>query len=361
MTRGKKRVKILYNFAKNKGVKWAINIFLTFWKKMTVKKDIESRHISVLLDELVESIDIKNDKKNIIVDCTLWMWWHASKIIEKMNPWDIFIGFDADSKNLELAKQRLGNTQNTHKVQGELSWKDKRKHPGVELILIHSNYVELKHELDKINIDKITWIYYDLWLSSLHLDEADRWFSFMLDGPLDMRLDKTHGKTAADIVNGYTKDELREIFIKYWEEPGANKISARIVEQRKKAKFKTTLELSEIIPWWPKTKSRIFQAIRIEVNQELKNLETSLKDAINLLDKDWKIFVISFHSLEDRITKQILKKETKDCICSDIICSCQHKKSVKILTKKPILPTQEEIEQNPRSRSAKARCAIKII
>ena len=312
---------------------------------MTDLKDIESRHISVLLYELVDSIDIKNDKKNIIVDCTLWMWWHASKIIEKMNKWDTFIWFDADIKNLELAKIRLNEINK--------DWK-------VEIILINSNFLNLKKELAKRWIDKITWIYYDLWLSSLHLDEAERWFSFMLDWPLDMRLDKTKWKTAADIVNGYSQAELREIFLKYWEEPGSNKISARIVEARKNKKFKTTLELSAVIPGLPKVKSRIFQAIRIEVNWELEALEKSLEDAIELLEKKWKIFVISFHSLEDRITKQIFKKETRDCICEDIICSCKHKKSLKILTKKPILPTEKEIKENPRSRSAKARCAEKI-
>ena len=313
---------------------------------MTDLKDIENRHISVLLNELVDSIDIKNKDKNIIVDCTLWMWWHASKILEKMNSWDIFIWFDADIKNLELAKIRLNQINKWNKVK---------------IILINSNFINLKKELYNNKIEKITWIYYDLWLSSLHLDEADRWFSFMLDWPLDMRLDKTKWKTAWDIVNGYTQNELREIFLKYWEEPWSNKISARIVEARKKKKFKTTLELSDIIPGLPKTKSRIFQAIRIEVNKELESIEKSIKDALDLLEKDWKIFVISFHSLEDRITKHIFKKETKDCICSDLICSCNHKKSLKVITKKPIIPTELEIKQNPRSRSAKARCAKKII
>jgi len=309
-------------------------------------KEIEEKHISVLLNELVEAIEIKNGRKNIIVDCTLWMWWHASKIIEKMNKDDIFIWFDADIKNLDLAKVRLDRINNDNKVK---------------IILINSNFVNLKKELEEEWIDSITWIYYDLWLSSLHLDEADRGFSFMLDGPLDMRLDKSKWKTAAEIVNSYTQAELREIFIKYWEEPWANKIAARIVETRKnKKRFETTSELSEIIPGLPKTKSRIFQAIRIEVNKELEVIEKSLNDALNLLEKDGKIFVISFHSLEDRITKQIFKRETKDCICDDLICSCGHEKTLKLLNKKPIIPTEEEIIKNPRSRSAKARSAIKI-
>lgn len=310
-------------------------------------QEIEKKHISVLLKELVKAIEIKNDIKNIIVDCTLGMWWHASKIIENMNAWDIFVWFDADIKNLELAKLRLDQVNIDNKVN---------------IFLINSNFINLKDELEKIWIKKITWIYYDLWLSSLHIDEPGRWFSFMSDGPLDMRLDKTRWKTAAEIVNSYTQNELREIFIKYWEEPWSNKIAAKIIEYRKtNKKIKTTLELAEIIWGIPKTKSRIFQAIRIEVNKELVAIEKSLEDAIKLLEKNWNIFVISFHSLEDRITKQIFKKETKDCICDDFICSCQHKKSLKLLNKKPILPSDEEIKENSRSRSAKARSAIKII
>ncbi len=312
---------------------------------MTDIQEIEKKHISVLLNELVESIKIFSNKKNVIVDCTLGMWWHASKIIEKMNSSDIFIGFDADIKNLELAKIRLEKIAEEKKVQ---------------TIFINSNFSELKTELIKIWIKKITWIYYDLGLSSLHLDEAERWFSFMHDWPLDMRLDKSKGKTAENVVNSYTASELREIFIKYWEEPQANRLSQKIVLERKKKRIKTTLELSEIIWWNPKIKSRIFQSIRIEVNWELEAIEKSLEDAINLLEIWWRIFVISFHSLEDRTVKQIFKKEARDCICDDLICSCHHKKSLKLLNKKPILPTQEEITTNKRSRSAKARFAEKI-
>lgn len=312
---------------------------------MTDIQEIEKKHISVLLNELVDSIKIFSDKKNVIVDCTLGMWWHASKIIEKMNPSDIFIGFDADIKNLELAKIRLEKIAEEKKV---------------ETIFINSNFSELKAEIEKIWIQKITWIYYDLGLSSLHLDEAERWFSFMHDWPLDMRLDKSKGKTAENVVNSYTASELREIFLKYWEEPQANRLSQKIVLERKKKRIKTTLDLAEIIWWTPKVKSRIFQAIRIEVNWELEAIEKSLEDAIWLLENWWRIFVISFHSLEDRTVKQIFKKEARDCICDDLICSCHHKKSLKLLNKKPILPTQEEITTNKRSRSAKARFAEKI-
>lgn len=310
-------------------------------------KNIEEKHISVLLKELVNSINIFKDKKNIIVDATLWMWWHAIEIIKKMNSWDIFIWFDADERNLVLAKERLEN---------------KELNKNIEIILINSNFVNLKEELEKRWINKITWIYYDLWISSLHVDEADRWFSFKLEWPLDMRFDSTQWQTAENIINYYTKDDLIRIFREYWEEPSSRKIAEKIVEIRKNHKIKTTKELSDII-WkvskFPKSKNRIFQAIRIETNNELENISVSVKDAIDLLEINWCIFIISFHSLEDRIIKNILRKESKICVCKDLICSCEKKSLLKIMTKKPIIPTEEEILSNPRSRSAKARLAIK--
>lgn len=303
------------------------------------------RHIPVLLNELVDAINISDKDQNIVVDMTLWMWWHAKEILKKMKSWDIFIWFDADSRNLDIASKDI---------------EELFKESWIQLIFINSNFVNLKDELEKKWINKITWIYFDLWLSSLHLDEAERWFSFMLDWPLDMRLNNKTWRTAADIVNSYKQEELREIFLKYSEEPGSNKIAARIVEQRRKQKFKTTSELSEIIPWWPKTKARIFQALRIEVNNELENIEIAINDAIKLLKKDWSIFIISFHSLEDRIVKHIFKKESRDCYCKDLFCTCKHTKQIKVDTKKPVLPIEQEIKQNPRSRSAKARWATKI-
>lgn len=311
---------------------------------MTEKK-IEDRHISVMLDELVESIEIF-DKRNIVVDCTLGMWWHAEQVIKKMWLGDIFVWFDADKQNLELAKKRLS------KLNSE-----------VELKFINSNFVNLKQKLKEIGIEKITWIYYDLWISSLHVDEADRWFSFKLDWPLDMRFDKSSWKKASEIVNFYSEVELKEIFQNYWEEPKSKTIAKAIVEKRKNKKFETTAELSDLIKTVSKdhkSKNRVFQAIRIETNSELENAEKSISHAIELLETWWKIFVISFHSLEDRLVKNIFRKESKDCLCTDIICSCKHKKQIKIISKKPILPTEEEIKENQRSRSAKARLAEKI-
>jgi 16S rRNA (cytosine1402-N4)-methyltransferase len=310
--------------------------------------NIAEKHISVLLEELVDSIEIFKNKTNIVVDCTLGMWWHASKMIEKMNPGDTFIWFDTDIRNLKLARQRLEEVNKDNKV---------------ELLLINSNFVNLKEELASRWITEITWIYYDLWLSSLHIDEADRWFSFRENGPLDMRFNATQWKPASFIVNVYRKEQLVDIFRNYWEESQAEAVAKVICNTRKKDKFENTSDLVNAInevTSHPKVKTRIFQALRIETNKELDFAEKSINDAISILTSWGKIFVISFHSLEDRLVKQIFKRETRDCICDDLICSCHHKKTLKILTKKPILPTDEEIKNNSRSRSAKARLAVKI-
>ena len=318
---------------------------------MSKHYDIKSYelHIPVLLNELVNSIKINANKKNIVVDCTLGMWWHAIKMLEKMNSWDIFIWFDADKRNFDIAKNNI---------------EKKALEKNIEFFYINDNFKNLKSRLEELGITKITWIYYDFWISSLHIDDWQRWFSFKIDWPLDMRFNENTWITASQIVNSYSKDDLIKIFREYGEEPSSKKIAESIVETRKTGfRFNTTKELADLI-WkiskFPKSKTRIFQALRIEVNKELEAIEESLKDAIELLDKNWNIFVISFHSLEDRIVKNIFKTESKDCICMDLICSCKHKKQIKILNKKPILPTENEIKLNPRSRSAKARYVVKI-
>jgi len=312
------------------------------------ENNCEKLHKPVLLEELVSSIKIY-DKQNIIVDATLWMWWHAKKIIEKLNDWDIFVWFDADIKNLEVASKYLKNTF---------------KNKNIKLYFINDNFASLSENLEKIWIKKITWIYYDFWLSSVHIDSWDRWFSFMLDWPLDMRFDKTKWITASDVINWYKKEDLIKIFKEYWEEPYARKIAEEIIKKRKnKFKFQTTKDLSNFLEGFTKNikiKTKIFQALRIEVNKELDNIKKSLLQAIELLDKWWIIFAISFHSLEDRIVKNIFRDESKDCICNELICKCNHKAKLKILSKKPIVPSQKELEENIRSRSAKARFAEKI-
>ncbi len=319
---------------------------------MDVKIDANI-HTSVLLHELVESITISDTKQNIIVDCTLWLAGHWSEMLKRMNPKDIFIWFDADERNLVLAKERLEQLQTkTQSTQ------------GVKIILIQANFSELTEKLAEHGIQKITGIYYDLWVSSLHFDEAQRGFSLRLDGPLDMRFDTNTGRTAADIINYSEEKEIFRILKEYWEEPHARKIAASIIRKRQQRRFETTTDLTEFLDEYInkhiKTKTRVFQALRIEVNKELETLTNSLRQAVTLLDKDWKIFVISFHSLEDRIVKQYFKQESRDCICSDMICTCHHTAQLKLLTKKPILPSETEQKINSRSRSAKARLAQKI-
>ncbi len=317
--------------------------------KKKEEKKFSELHKSVLLCELVWGIEIKKNAKNIIVDCTLWMGWHAREILKKLHKWDIFVWFDADKRNLDIVKPEL---------EKEFEW------TGIEIKFINDNFVNLKFRLNEIWIEKITWIYYDLGISSLHIDEGERWFSFKLDGPLDMRFDTSYWITAKEIVNSYSKDDLIKIFREYGEEPSSRKIAEEIILERKKwFRFKTTKDLADII-WkvsrFPKSKTRIFQALRIETNKELEVIKKSVSDAIEMLESGGNIFVISFHSLEDRIIKDIFKKESKDCICSELICVCKHKKKLSVLTKKPLLPSSEEIKVNPRSRSAKARNAKKI-
>lgn len=306
-------------------------------------------HKSVLLNELVNSIGISKTKKNIIVDCTLGMWWHAREILKKMNSWDIFIWFDADERNLNIIKPEL-------EKEFYKTW--------IELLFVNDNFLNLKDRLKDFWIKEITWIYYDLGISSLHVDEADRWFSFKLDWPLDMRFDTKSWITASEILNSYKQDDLIKIFREFGEESSSKKIAEEIVLERKKwTKFKTTKQLANLIEKvsrFPKSKNKIFQALRIEVNKELEVIKKSVLDWINLLTKWGNIFIISFHSLEDRIIKKIFKNESRDCICKDLICTCKHKKLLKILIKKPIIPSWQEILQNPRSRSAKARVAVKI-
>ncbi len=313
------------------------------------EKDFKDLHKSVLLDELVSGIKIWNDKQNIIVDCTLWMAWHARQIIKKLHPGDIFIWFDSDSRNLK-------------KVQPYVE--EEFRESGIKLLFINDNFKNLKQNLQNLNIREITWIYYDLGMSSLHVDEAQRGFSFQLDWPLDMRFDMKQSVTASQIVNSYKKEELIKIFREYGEEPSSKKIAEEILLQRKSwFRFKTTKELSDLIgkiSHFPKSKNRIFQALRIETNKELEVIQTSVSDAIELLTSGGVIFIISFHSLEDRIIKNIFREESRDCNCTALICNCHHKKQLSIITKKPILPSENETKENPRSRSAKARCAIKI-
>lgn len=310
---------------------------------------MEFHHVSVLLDECIENLNIKPD--GVYVDCTMGGAGHSKEIVKKLSNKGLFIGFDQDKNAIKTAKERLSE------------YSDRVK-------FVHSNFENIKDELEKIGVYKIDGVLADLGVSSHQLDEADRGFSYMQDAPLDMRMDVRCEFSAYDVVNGYTEEELAKIIKDYGEENWAKRIAKFIVEERKEKKIETTKELVDIIKKAIPKKARIdgphpakrtFQAIRIEVNNELGVITKMIEDASSIMNKGGRICIITFHSLEDRIVKNAFKELSLDCICPPhlLMCQCDKKSEVKIITRKPIIPTDEEIEVNPRSRSAKLRVAEK--
>ncbi|EKE29899.1 MAG: S-adenosyl-dependent methyltransferase MraW [uncultured bacterium (gcode 4)] len=318
---------------------------------MTILATQNPWHIPVLFHEILEGISLHQDRQNIVVDATLWLWWHAIWILSKMNEGDIFIAFDADSDNLKSAQINI-----EAQIWSEL------KNKNIKIHYIHSNFRLLKENLLNVWVDKITNIYYDFGVNSVHYDNAEKWFSFRLSWPLDLRYDRTSWKSAKDVVNTYDEQELRKIFYSYWEEKKTPFIVEAILQARKIAPISTTDELADIIQkssFDPKSKTRVFQALRIEVNDEFWSIRDSLKEAIEMLEVGWTMECITFHSLEDRIVKEIFAgfcEEEIDDFTGQTIKTWIAKK----ITKKPIIPTAEELERNPRSRSAKLRIIQKI-
>jgi len=305
-------------------------------------------HIPVLYNELLETFIPDNINQNIVVDWTLWLWWHALWIINKLKPWDIFIWIDQDASNLKLAENNI-------KKLAELK--------NIKLYLIHDNFQNIENILLNLNIKKISYAYLDLWISSVHVDDASRWFSHRFDEKLDMRLNLDNNITAEKIINKAKESKLVKIFREYSEEPKSYKIAKKIISSRKQKKIKTTFELKNLIfeTWWNiKTVTRIFQALRIEVNKELESIKIWVKSFIKVLKKEWILFVISFHSLEDRIVKKIFQEYSK-YIPDPITWQVLEPAIVKRINKKPIIPSDKEKLQNKRSRSAKARAIIKIV
>ena len=304
-------------------------------------------HIPVLLKESIDWLHLNS--KKWFVDWTLWLWWH-SKYLFETNPNIKIIWIDQDSDNIEKAKINLDKFSD-------------------RLTIIKDNFCNIESIIEKLKLNwKIDWILLDLWLASTHIDIDDRGFSFKKDWPLDMRMNKTQILTAETIVNTYHEIDLSEIFKQYWEEPRAKAIASEIVKMRKVKKIKTTFELSDIIKNVKKDFNKhpatlVFQALRIEVNNEIDTLKQAMTSSVNILSKWWHIAVISYHSLEDRIVKNAFKYEQSDCICSKLLPMCQCKKirRLEIITKKPIITSMEEIKKNLRSRSAKLRIAKKII
>ena len=304
---------------------------------------MEFKHIPVLLQECIDGLNIKEN--GIYVDGTLGGAGHSSKIVEKLSPKGILIGIDRDTEALKSASERL-------KVYENVKY-------------IHGNHDDIKDILEDLNIDEVDGILLDLGVSSYQLDEASRGFSYMQDAPLDMRMDKTSELTADYIVNNYSEEKLANIIYEYGEEKFSRNIARKICEYRKAKKIETTKELTEIIekaiPGFAKKEGhpakRTFQAIRIEVNDEIKPLYNTVKDCIEVLKPGGRLCIITFHSLEDRAVKNAYLEAKGKCICpSDLpYCACGAKSLGKIITKKPIIATQEEQNENSRSKSAKLR------
>ncbi|OGE79884.1 MAG: 16S rRNA (cytosine(1402)-N(4))-methyltransferase [Candidatus Doudnabacteria bacterium RIFCSPHIGHO2_01_FULL_43_23] len=303
-------------------------------------------HIPVLLKEVTEFLDPKPGGK--FIDATFGAGGHSRAISEKIGPTGKILALDANSQAFENFKFKILNLQT-----------------------IHGNFRNLKAIAEENGFEKVDGILFDLGLSSDMLDDPERGFSFQKNGPLDMRFDRSQKITAADLINSATERELLKIFKEYGEERFSKSIARAIVENRKEAKLKTTEELFNLIkksvPGRFRHKAqdsarRIFQAIRIEVNGELQALGSALNQTLDLLKPGGRVVVISFHSLEDRIVKKFFQEAAKGCVCPPEFpqCVCGKLPLVKILTRKPITPTEREIEQNSRARPAKLRAIEKI-
>lgn len=303
------------------------------------------KHKSVLLEETVNGLNIKPD--GIYVDGTLGGGGHAYEVCKQLNDKGRFIGIDQDEAAIEAASARLSDF-------------------GERVTIVRSNYCDMKLRLQELGIDKVDGIVLDLGVSSYQLDTAERGFSYRVDAPLDMRMDRRQTLTAKDIVNDYSEMDLFRIIRDYGEDKFAKNIAKHIVLEREKGPIETTGQLIEIIKRaipmkFQKTSGhpakRTFQAIRIELNRELDVLRDNLDEMIELLNEGGRICIITFHSLEDRIVKSIYKKNEDPCTCPSHfpVCVCGNVSKGKVITRKPILPSEEELEENSRSKSAKLR------
>ena len=303
------------------------------------------KHQSVLLDETIENLNIQPE--GIYVDGTLGGGGHAFHVCSRLNEKGRFIGIDQDAAAIEAAGKRLS------------PFEDK-------VTIVRSNYSDMKQVLTDLGISRVNGIVLDLGVSSYQLDTVERGFTYRENAPLDMRMDQRQEKTARDIVNGYSEMELYGIIRDYGEDKFAKNIAKHIVRAREEKPIETTDELTEVIKAAIPMKFRVvgghpakrtFQAIRIELNHELDVLKNHLNERVELLDTNGRICIITFHSLEDRIVKNIFRKCENPCECppSFPTCVCGKKSLGKVITRKPILPSEEELEVNPRSKSAKLR------
>ena len=310
---------------------------------------MEFNHISVLLNECIEGLNIKEN--GIYVDGTLGGGGHSSHIAAKLTTGRL-IGIDQDTDAIQAASKRLEPYKNVFTA-------------------VHSNFYNVREALDNLGIEKADGFLLDLGVSSYQLDEADRGFSYMHDAPLDMRMNRENEYSAWNVVNEKSEKELNDIIFKYGEEKWAKRIAQFIVQERAIKPIETTYELVEVIKKavpkgarrdGPHPAKRTFQAIRIEVNGELAILDKTVDDMVASLNPGGRLCIITFHSLEDRIIKNAMKRHENPCVCPPEfpVCVCGKKPDGKVITRKPILPSDEELELNPRSRSAKLRILERI-
>lgn len=308
----------------------------------------EFKHIPVMLNEVIDGLDIKEN--GIYVDCTIGGGGHSREILKRLKTGHLY-GFDRDEKAIETCTERFKDNKN--------------------LTLIHANYKDAPDILQARGVTKIDGFLIDLGVSSYQIDTAERGFSFLHNGRLDMRMDRSQSIDAYQVVNYYSKEKLLDILYKFGEESNAKKIVENIIARRKISPIETTGELKEIIEAsFPKkviygkggVSKKTFQAIRIEVNGELEGLDSLLFQLISMLNSKGRGAVLTFHSLEDRIVKNAFKREATDCLCppKTPVCICGHKKSIVLVNRKPITASEEELALNPRSSSAKLRIIEKI-
>ena len=323
---------------------------------------MEFSHTPVLLDEVLENLEIKPN--GVYVDCTLGGAGHSSKILEKLET-GLLVGFDKDQEAIDASTKKLS------KICKVFSKDNFKKNNEKSCLIIKDDFKNSPSVLTELGITNVDGILIDLGVSSHQLDTAERGFSFKKDAPLDMRMDSSQSLTAKQIVNSYSEEQLRNLFKEYGEEEFSFSIAKNICKARALKEIETTLELNEIIEnSMPKkvvfsrggAAKKVFQALRIEVNGELNSLKETIENLIKFLCPGGRIAIISFHSLEDRIVKNVFKDLAQGCICPKNfpICVCNHKATIEIVTRKPIVASEKEQLENSRSTCAKLRVAKKL-
>ncbi len=311
---------------------------------------MEFKHKPVLLEEVIAGLNIKPG--GVYVDCTMGGGGHSSEILKRLSQEGKLIGFDRDEDAVKVCREKFKNNKN--------------------VAVFHANYKDAPQILKENDINSLDGILIDLGVSSYQIDNGDRGFSFLHDGPLDMRMDTRDSLNAYEVVNYYKREELLKILYGYGEEDNARRIVDNIIKAREVKPIETTFQLKDIIESsFPKkiiygkggVSKKTFQAIRIEVNGELTGLDDVLEEFIDMLAPGGRIAVLTFHSLEDRIVKNVFKKESTDCLCPPKIpvCICGHKKKINLINKKPVTASENELKENSRSSSAKLRVVEKIV